>query len=146
MGYAALTHPTKLRVRIHDPKRIEESRVGSLHRSIFLKEVKGAFPDLRAEINTQYGLLHPEVGVFADFVQRAITLGNAKDVALCFKLAEKYYRYGNDRMKNAIAVSFIEHLHLDGAQWAWELLGPILQEVYLKLANAGMAKTLPYLR
>jgi hypothetical protein len=119
--------------------------VGGLHRSIFLKEVKGAFPDLSAEINAQYGLLHLE-GVFADFVQRAITLGNAKDVALCFKLAEKYYRDGNDRMKNAIGVSFVEHMELGNAQWAWELLGPVLKREYLQLVNAGMAKSLPYLR
>ena len=117
-----------------------------LHRSIFLKEVKDAFPDLRAEINEQYGLLHLEMGVFADFVQRAIARENAKDVALCFKLAEKYYGDGNDRMKNAIAVSLIEHLHLQNAEWAWKLLGPMLQRVYLQLVDGGMAESLPYLR
>jgi hypothetical protein len=119
--------------------------VGGLHRSIFLKEVRDTFPDLRDEINSQYGLLHLEMGVFADFVQRAITLGNKNDVALCFKLAEKYYKDGNDGMKNAIGVSFIEHLHLQNAQWAWELLGPILKRVYLQLVGTGMAKPLPYL-
>jgi hypothetical protein len=119
--------------------------VVGLHRSIFLKEVKDAFPDLRAEINAQYGLLHLEIGVFADFVQRAIVLENAKEVALCFKLAEKYYRDGNDRMKNAIAVSFVEHLNLNNAPWAWKLLGPILQREYLQLVDAGHAKSLPYL-
>ena len=100
--------------------------MGNLDRSIFLKEVKGTFPDLRDEINSQYGLLHLDVHVLADFVQRAIALGNAKDVALCFGLAEKYYRDGNDRMKNAIAVSFIEHLPLHDAQWAWDMMAPIL--------------------
>ncbi|WP_426526425.1 DUF7674 family protein [Bradyrhizobium sp. McL0615] len=120
--------------------------MGSLHRSIFLKELKGTFPDLRDAINSQYGLLHLEMGVLADFVQRAITLENAKDVALCFKLAAKYYRDGNDRMKNAIGVSFIEHLHLHNAQWAWDLMGPTLQRVYLQLVDAGMAKSLPYVQ
>ncbi|MBH5367956.1 DUF7674 family protein [Bradyrhizobium glycinis] len=120
--------------------------MGDLHRSVFLKELKNTFPDLRLEINAQYGLLHLEVGAFAGFAQRAITLGNAKDVALCFKLAEKYYRDGNYQSRNAIAVSFIEHLNLGNAEWAWELLGPILKEIYLQLADAGMAKPLPYLR
>jgi len=120
--------------------------MGSLHRSIFLKEVKGTFPDLRDEINAQCGSLHLEVGVLADFVQRAITLESTRDVALCFKLAAKYYRDGNDRMKNAIGVSFIEHLRLHNAQWAWDLMGPILQRVYLQLVDAGMAKSLPYVQ
>jgi hypothetical protein len=118
----------------------------SLHRSIFLKEVKGTFPGLRDEINAQYGLLHLEMGVLADFAQRAITLENTRDVALCFKLAAKYYRDGNDRMKNAIGVSFIEHLHLHNAQWAWDLMGPTLQRVYLQLVDAGTAKSLPYVQ
>ena len=120
--------------------------MGSLYRSIFLQEVKGTFPDLRDEINAQCGLLHLEVGVLADFVQRAITLENTRDVALCFKLAEKYYRHGNDRLKNAIGVSFIEHLHLRDAQWAWDLMGPILQREYLQLVDAGMAKSLPFVQ
>jgi hypothetical protein len=119
--------------------------VDRLHRSIFLKEVNDAFPGLRDEINSQHGLLHLEVHVFADFVRRAITLESAKDVALCFKLAEKYYRDGDDRMKNAIGVSFVEHLDLHNAPWAWELLGPILKREYLQLVDAGMAKSLPYL-
>jgi hypothetical protein len=120
--------------------------VGDLHRSIFLKELKDTFPDLRADINAQHGLLHLEMGVFADFAQRAITLGDAKDVASCFKLAEKYYRDGNDHLKNAIGVSFVEHLDLRNAQWAWELLGPILKREYLQLVDADMAKSLPHLR
>jgi hypothetical protein len=119
--------------------------VGDLHRSIFLKELKDTFPDLTTEINAQHGLLHLEMGVFANFVQRAITLGNTKDVASCFKLAEKYYRDGNDHLNNAIGVSFVEHLDLRNARWAWELLGPVLKTEYLQLVDAGMAKSLPYL-
>ncbi|QHO77490.1 hypothetical protein ACH79_37525 [Bradyrhizobium sp. CCBAU 051011] len=119
--------------------------MGDLHRSIFLKELKDTFPDLTTAINAQHGLLHLEMGVFAGFVQRAITLGNTKDVASCFKLAEKYYRDGNDHLKNAIGVSFIEHLDLRNARWAWELLGSVLKREYLQLVDAGMAKSLPYL-
>ena len=146
VGYAPLTHPTKQCARIRDTTIELEFQVGDLHRSIFLKEVKDAFPDLRAGVNAQSGLLHMEMHVFADYVQRAITLGNAKDVARCFKLAERYCRDGNNQMQNAIAVSFVEHLDLRNAQWAWDLLGPILQKVYLQLADAGMANPLPYLR
>jgi len=120
--------------------------VGDLHRTVFLKELKESFPDLRSEINAQHGLLHLEVHVFTDFVQRGIAARNAEEVASCFKLAEKYFRDGNDHLQNAIGVSFLEHLNLQNAQWAWELLGPILQREYLQLVDAGMAKPLPYRR
>ncbi|WP_339032249.1 hypothetical protein WI604_12990 [Bradyrhizobium symbiodeficiens] len=119
--------------------------MGDLHRSIFLKELKDAFPVLRAEINAQHGLLHLEVHVFADFAQRAIAAGNEKDVASCFKLAEKYCTDGSHDLRNTIGVSFVEHLDLRNARWAWALLGPILQREYLQLLSAGLAKPLSYL-
>ena len=119
--------------------------MGDLHRSIFLKELKAAFPGLKAEINAQHGLLHLEMHVFADFAQGAIAAGNTKDVALCFNLAEKYCTVGNDDLQNAIGVSFVEHLDMRNDRWAWELLGPALKREYLQLVNAGMAKSLPYL-
>jgi hypothetical protein len=119
--------------------------VGNLHRSIFLKELKDTFPNLRAEINAQHGLLHLEMHVFADLAQRAIAVGNKKDVASCFSLAERYCMDGNDDLQNAIGVSFVEHLDLRNSRWAWELLGPALKREYLQLVNTGMAKSLPYL-
>jgi len=120
--------------------------VGDLHRSVFLKELKDTFPDLISEINAQYGLLHLEISVLADYARRAIAAGAKKDVVSCFKLTEKYYGDGNDQLRNAIGVSFVEHLDLGNAQWAWDLLGPVLKSIYLQLADAGMAKPLPYLR
>ena len=119
--------------------------MGDLHRSLFLKELKDAFPVLRADIDAQHGLLHLEMHVFANFAQRAIAAGNKKDVASCFKLAEKYCMDGNDDLQNAIGVSFVEHLDLRNARWAWELLGPTLKREYLQFVSAGMAKPLPYL-
>ena len=58
------------------------------------------FPELRAGMNSgKHGLLHLEMQVFLIFMQRAIALRNVKDVALCFQLAEKYFREGNEQMK-----------------------------------------------
>ena len=120
--------------------------MGDLHRSVFLKELKDTFPDLRAEVNAQHGLLHLEMHVLADFARRAIAAGAKKDAVSCFKFVEKYCRDGNDELRNAVDVSFVEHLNLGDAQWAWDLLGPVLKKEYLQLVDAGMAKPLPYLR
>jgi hypothetical protein len=117
-----------------------------LHRSIFLKELKALFPQLTQEINAEYGLLHLEMHVFARFAQRAIMDGDIEKVRLCFKLADKYNNEGTSKVINAIGVSFVEHLNLQKAQWAWELLSPSLRTVYLDCVDAGTAAPLPYVR
>jgi hypothetical protein len=117
----------------------------ALHRSIFLKELKEAFPQLRDAINAQYGLLHLEVHAFTDFVQHAIADGDKEAVRLSFMIAERYYNGGNADMSNAICVSFVEHLDLQKAPWAWDLLGPSLKQEYLQCIDVGMARPLPYL-
>jgi hypothetical protein len=117
----------------------------ALHRSIFLKELKEAFPQLRDAINAQYGLLHLEVHAFTDFVQHAIADGDKETVRLSFMIAERYYNGSNADMSNAICVSFVEHLDLQKAPWAWDLLGPSLKQEYLQCIDVGMARPLPYL-
>lgn len=117
----------------------------TLHRSLFLKELKGTFPQLTDEINTQYGLLHLETHVFADFTLRCITDNDVEKVRLCFMIAEKYCNGGNADMRTAIVVSFVEHLDLRKAQWAWDLLGPSLKDAHLHCVEIGAAAPLPYL-
>jgi hypothetical protein len=117
----------------------------ALHRSIFLKELKETFPQLRAPINAQYGLLHLEIHAFTDFVQHAIADGDKETVRLSFMMAERYYKGGDAHMRNAIYVSFLEHLDLQKARWAWDLLGQSLKEAYLQCIDVGVVRPLPYL-
>jgi hypothetical protein len=117
----------------------------TLHRSIFLKELKDTFPRLTDEINAQYGLLHLEMHAFSGFAQCCIADNDVAKVRLCFMIAEKYCNGGNADMRTAIVVSFVEHLDLRKAQWAWDLLGPSLKDAYLHCVEIGMAAPLPYL-
>ena len=117
----------------------------ALHRSIFLKELKETFPQLRGAINAQHGLLHLEVHVFADFVQHAIAHGDKETARLGLMIGERYCSGGNAEMSNAICVSFVEHLDLQKAPWAWDLLGSSLKHAYLQCIEIGSAKPLPYL-
>jgi len=117
----------------------------TLHRSIFLKELKNTFPQLTDKINAQYGLLHLEMHVFADFAQRCIAGRDMEKVKLCFVAAEKYCARGNADMRTAVIISFVEHLDLRKAQWAWDLLGPHLKDAYLHCVAIGTAAPLPYL-
>lgn len=57
---------------------LDASTMKKTHRSIFIKEVKEAFPDIKDTINAEYGLLHCEMHVFCDYVQKLIDSGDKK--------------------------------------------------------------------
>lgn len=105
-----------------------------LHRSEFIRELKLTFPELIAEVNRQYGLLHFEVAVFRRHTQHAINNGNTSLVLLAFKLAERYLVLGNRTLQNALAVSYVEDLEFRDQKfprlWAWHLLPAPLKKVY----------------
>ena len=106
------------------------------HRSELLAELKKEFPVLREEINQEMGLLHFEVGVFRRFTQQKITEGDEATVRKCFFIAEKYYSFGNAKVHDAIAVSYVEELEFKDSRqnqksWAWECLPQILKDEYI---------------
>jgi len=101
-------------------------------RSIFLKELKASFPDLKNEINSQHGLLHCEMHVFHSYVQDQITQGNREPVLKAFQIIERHFLNGNKNL-----VTFLEHLDLgvakDKPSWALGLLPASLQAPYEEL-------------
>jgi len=109
------------------------------HRSIFLKEVKEAFPEIRERINSEYGLLHCEMHDFTDHVQGLIDSGDKEEVIKAFKIAERHFLNGNCDLVNAVAVSFLEHLDFaDGKyrrKWAYDLLPKSMRKTYHDLTD-----------
>jgi len=105
-----------------------------LHRSDFLKELKETFPSIRDDVSQQYGLLHLEMHSFCYFTRAAIDKGEKNDVIRAFQIAEKYMRYGNSEMQNAVGVSYLEHLNFSDGKvrrsWAKCLLPPTVREAY----------------
>lgn len=107
------------------------------HRSIFLQDVKQAFPEIRKALNAESGLLHNEMHVYLNFVCELIADSRAKEVVRAFLILEHHYRYGNQALLTAIVVSFLEDLDLGVAKgitsWAHAKLPPILREAYEEL-------------
>lgn len=107
------------------------------HRSIFLKEVKEKFPEIRKAINSEGGLLHCEVGVFLDYVMQLIRKHDKERVIDAFKIIERHYHLGNRELANAIAISFLEDLDLGlskgNVSWAYEYLPKSLIKDYESL-------------
>jgi hypothetical protein len=105
-----------------------------LHRAQFLAELKAAFPEFRDELNSEHGLLHLETAVFRRIAQQAIDEHNESVLRHCFAIAEKYYNYGQTKVRNAMAVSFVEGLNFRDQKvmrsWALPLLPEPLHAVY----------------
>jgi hypothetical protein len=111
---------------------------GLLHRSQFLKEIREAFPQLRAEINRQYGLLHLEVHAFTDLTQSFIDRNDESAFCVAIRIADRYLQNGNATLRTALFVSFLEHLNFrndatTGRSWAWDFMPPVMKEDYLGL-------------
>ena len=109
----------------------------NLDRSKLLKEVKEAFPEIRAKINAQQGLLHFEVGVFYMHTQKLINNGEREKVTKSFKIADKFYRNGDKKVQNAIAVSYVEGLEFTNTKktcrdWAWHTFPASLKNEYIE--------------
>jgi hypothetical protein len=94
-----------------------------LDRSLFLKELKATFPQLRRDLNQEHGLLHLETDVFMRFVQTSIDTGAKDTLVAALQLADKFLRDGNGQVVNALTVSFLEHLNFEDGKvprrWAW---------------------------
>ncbi len=108
--------------------------MSKLHRSMFLKELKTAFPQLRADLNQENGLLHLEIDVFMRFVQTLIDTGERDALVTALRIADRFLLNGNGAVVNALTVSFLEHLNFqDGKvprRWAWECMPASLKEQY----------------
>lgn len=122
------------------------------HRSDFLRDLKAAFPDVRERVNGRHGLLHLEMSVFSDVVQAAIDSGDAVSVSKAFDLAKRHFLQGSPALRNAIAVSFLEHLHFEDGRarrkWAWDLLPASLKDVVniLNAQSSALGKVRPRAR
>lgn len=83
-----------------------------------------AFPSLRKDFEEWNDLLHVQVGEFLLFTQRAIEARSFETVSKCFEIANAALIDGDDYVRNAIYVSFLEGLDFrSGAgQYAFQLM------------------------
>ncbi len=99
----------------------------------FVAELSREFPDIAEELDdeTCQDLLYVQTGVFARYTQTAIDHGDRGLTARCFLAADRAAAGGDDAVRNAIGVSFLEHLNFqDGKvrrEWAFDLLSERLK-------------------
>ncbi|TXI94472.1 MAG: hypothetical protein E6Q34_04605 [Burkholderiaceae bacterium] len=102
------------------------------HRSQLIAAIKEKFPELRAEINQERGLLLYEVAVLIRFVQAKIDLGDRESVPVAYQLLNEFYMNGNLAVSSIIRDAVAEDLVLTQTKsldrtWAFSLLPAALK-------------------
>ena len=83
-------------------------------RKHFIRTLIGRFPDVAARIDsTARGLLHCEMGYFAEATHEALERGDEMAVRTHFAYAEELMRHAGPELANAIQVSYLEYLNFD---------------------------------
>jgi hypothetical protein len=99
----------------------------------FIARLTEQFPAVAADVDEcARGLLHLEVGTLARWTQAAISDEDKAAVKAYFAFIDVVFRRATPDVKNAVFVSFLEHLSFDGRHGkrikARELLSLPLQE------------------
>ena len=96
------------------------------------------FPEVpRSYDDCVRGLLHCEMGTFAQLTDEAITAGNDHQVAKYFAFVDRIRKQADPDVENAIDVSYIEYFAWD--EWterrhqAFERMPPALRRVLLEI-------------
>jgi hypothetical protein len=104
-----------------------------IDRHQFVEEAVMAFPQLESDIRdpTWVGLVHLEVSAFARYTQQQIDGEHSAELKRCFELARRALLEGTPDLKNAIGVSYLEHLNLRDQKrkrsWALEVMPNVLR-------------------
>lgn len=103
----------------------------------FIASLLAEFPELREEIRENEGLLHVQVGAFARRTEEAIASGDLASIDRCFTLAHRAFRDADPPLKNAIYVSYLEHLNFSGANGsaAQHRMSPLLRQRYAEIMD-----------
>ncbi|GAB1266725.1 hypothetical protein NBRC116492_35350 [Aurantivibrio infirmus] len=99
----------------------------NIDRSQFLKELKGRYPEIKDELNSQEGLITFEVSVFLQLVQRNIDDGNRDGFQQSIELVNRFYSEGNKALRSSICNGVCEDLLFEDSKknnrsWALALL------------------------
>jgi hypothetical protein len=83
-------------------------------RKHFIWTLTRRFPEIAASIDsTARGLLHCEMGYFADATQEVLERGDEAAVRAHFGYAEELLRHAGPELANALQVSYLEFIDFD---------------------------------
>ena len=99
-------------------------------------QLREVFPELREDLNDEcFQAIHLQLSCLMRATQAAISDADRKFLQRAFAFADNSCRLGDPTVKNAIAVSFLEHLSFPDTKkrrrsWAFDMMTPLLQQEY----------------
>jgi hypothetical protein len=105
--------------------------------SAFCKLVLSEFPSLREDFEEWKGLIHLQVSEFTRFTQNAVEEGPLGTVSKCFQVATVALLEGDKSLRNAIYVSYLEHLDFrsEAGKQAKQLMPSELEQARLDILD-----------
>jgi hypothetical protein len=85
-----------------------------MHRSAFVKSLREQFPAIEPWLKGYRDNLTFEMMRFRHFTEDAISRGDYELVRKCFQFLHAAFAVGNRHVRNAVVVSFLEHLDFTG--------------------------------
>lgn len=106
--------------------------MSKIHRSIFLKEVKDIYPEIRQKLNQQGNFFMCEVDIFLKLVQKQIDNEELSNVKCSLALVNKYFLNGNRALVEFIRNGICEDVIFEDSKrhnrsWALKYLLPELR-------------------
>lgn len=103
----------------------------------FVAALRERLPAVAADIDVEAGLLHLDMGALLQYTLACIRVGDQPSVTTCFEFADWLLQFGDDAVRNAVAVSYLEHLAFEGRKtsWAKALLSPRLARVWSEVTD-----------
>ena len=93
------------------------------------------FPNLAEDFAEYEDLLHLQMAAFSRVAEEAVELGDFATVERCYRLLEETLKTAKFNLRNAIYVSFLEHINFEtpNGTKARQLLPRILSEMLVEL-------------
>jgi len=94
------------------------------------------FPELDEEFKEFAGLPYIQMGALARLVQQAKGRADWQRYGKAMKIADELWAGADDDLRNALNVSFLEHIDFEGPRGshAWSLLSQTLQNAWTAMA------------
>jgi len=85
----------------------------TIHRSVFLKELKDQYPELSDRLNSDQNMFERDVLVYLEFVQQHIDDGDRENTRIHLSRLARYYSDGNNALKEFIRNGVCEDMKFE---------------------------------
>jgi hypothetical protein len=101
----------------------------------FADLLRATFPEIETEITEWTGLAHLQMMEFLVFTERAAEANDWTTVNKCLVFADELVHNGNSEIRNAVHVSYLEHLPREGEarEKIWEMMTPELRTSWINI-------------